>query len=115
MNACAADDVYTTIDEYGMLAVNVMKGTGLSDKVYNDMIRPQAEVSEDNAYGLGWFIQQNYSNGEYALTHGGSDAGAATMVILLPESKRGIIIFTNGDNGFEIINKILAKYRGLEL
>jgi CubicO group peptidase (beta-lactamase class C family) len=66
VNACAADDVYTTMEEYGMFAVNVMKGTGLSDKVYNDMIRPQAEVSEDNAYGLGWFIQQNYSNGEYA-------------------------------------------------
>lgn len=110
VNACAADDVYTTIEDYGMFAVNVMKGTGLSDEVYNDMIRPQAEVSEDKAYGLGWFIQQNYCNGEYALTHGGSDAGAATMVILLPESKRGIILFANGDNGFDIINRILALY-----
>lgn len=110
VNACAADDVCTTIEDYGMFAVNVIKGTGLSDEVYNDMIRPQAEVSEDKAYGLGWFIQQNYSNGEYALTHGGSDAGVATMVILLPESKRGIILFANGDNGFDIINRILALY-----
>jgi len=114
-NASAADDIITTIHDYGIFSVNVMKAKGLSEKVYNDMIRPQVPVRENAAYGLSWFIEQNYCDGEYALTHGGSDAGAATMVILLPESKRGIIIFTNGDNGFEIINKILAKYRGLEL
>ncbi len=78
------------------------------------MIRPQAIVSENDAFGLGWYIKQNFCDGEYALTHGGSDAGVATKVILLPESKRGIIIFTNGDNGFEIIDKLVAVYLDLE-
>lgn len=114
-NASAADDIITTIQDYGIFAVSVMKAKNLSEEVYNDMIRPQVSVRENAAYGLSWFIEQNYIDGEYALTHGGSDAGAATMVILLPESKRGIIIFTNGDKGFEIINKILAKYRGMEV
>ncbi len=111
--ASAADDIITTIHDYGIFAVNVMKAKNISEKVYNDMIRPQAVVSENKAYGLGWYIQQRYSNGEYALTHGGSDAGVATMVVLMPESKRGIIIFVNGDNGFEIINPIIDKFRGL--
>lgn len=114
VNACASDDVITTVEDYGLFAVNVLKATGITEELYKDMIRPQADVRENAAYGLSWFIEQDYCDGEYALTHGGSDAGVATMVVLLPESKRGIIIFTNGDNGFEIINKILDKYRGLE-
>jgi hypothetical protein len=42
--------------------------------------------------------------------HTGSDAGVAAKVILLPESKRGIVMLTNGDNGFDIIEKVEAEF-----
>ena len=109
-NACASDDILTTIKDYGLFVVNVMKGAGLTKEIYNDMIRPQAIVRENVAYGLGWYIKQNYYKGESALTHTGGDAGVATKVIILPKSKRGIIMFTNGDNGFDIIEKVEAAY-----
>lgn len=111
--ASAADDIITTIHDYGIFAVSVMKAKNLSEKVYNDMIRPQVSVKENVAYGLCWYIKLNFCDNEYALTHTGGDAGVATMVVLMPESKRGIIIFVNGDNGFEIINPIIDKFRGL--
>ena len=98
------------MEDYGLFAVNVLKGTGLSEEIYNDMIRPQAFVRENVAYGLCWFIKQNYYKGESALTHTGGDPGVATKVILLLESKRGIVMFTNGDNGFDIIEKAEAVY-----
>lgn len=109
-NACASDDVLTTVEDYGLFAANVMEGTGLSEEVYKDMMRPQAIVREDGAFGLGWYIQQNFYKDEFALMHTGSDQGVATKVILLPESKRGIVMFTNGDNGFEIIERVEAEY-----
>lgn len=109
-NACASDDVLTTVKDYGLFGVNVMRGTGLSEEVYKDMIRPQAIVRENGAFGLGWFIEQDFYEDEYALTHTGSDAGVATKVILIPESQRGIVMFTNGDNGFEIIEKVEAEF-----
>ena len=109
-NALASDDVLTTIEDYGLFAVNVLKGTGLSEEIYKHMIRPQAFVRENVAYGLGWYIKQNYYKGESALTHTGGDPGVATKVILLPESKRGIVMFTNGDNGFDIIEKVEVAY-----
>ena len=105
-NASAADDVLTTIKDYGLFAVNVMKASGLTEDIYNDMINPQAIVKENVAYGLCWYIKQNYYEAEAALTHTGGDAGVCTKVIILPESKRGLIIFTNGDNGFDIIKKV---------
>ena len=109
-NACASDDVLTTVRDYGLFGVNVMRGTGLSENVYKDMIIPQAIVRDNGAFGLGWFIEQNFYEDEYALTHTGSDAGVATKVILMPESKRGIVMFTNGDNGFKLIERVEAEF-----
>ena len=74
------------------------------------MIRLQAVVDENGGFGLGWYIVLNFYNNEYAIMHDGSDRGVATKVILLPESKRGIVMFTNGDNGFDIIKKVEAEF-----
>jgi len=85
-----------------------MNGKGLTKEVYQDMLRLQGISDEKGGFGLGWYIKLKYYQGEYAITHDGSDAGVATRVILLPESKRGIVIFTNGDNGFNVIEKVEA-------
>jgi CubicO group peptidase (beta-lactamase class C family) len=109
-DACASDDVLTTIEDYCLFGVNVMNGSGLTEEVHEDMLRLQAIAKTNEGFGLGWYIKQNYYNGEYALIHTGSDAGVAAKVILLPESKRGIVMLTNGDNGFDIIEKVEAEF-----
>ncbi len=109
-DASAADDLLTTIEDYCLFGFNVMKGSGLTEKVQEDMLRLQAIAKKNEGFGLGWYIKQNFYKGEYALIHSGSDAGVATKVILLPESKRGIVMFTNGDNGFDIIEKVEAEF-----
>jgi CubicO group peptidase (beta-lactamase class C family) len=109
-NACASDDVLTTIEDYCLFGMNVMIGSGLSEDVYEDMLRLQAITKPNEGFGLGWYIKRDFYNGEYALMHTGSDAGVAAKVILLPESKRGIVMLTNGDLGFDIINAVEAEY-----
>ncbi len=110
INACASDDVLTTIEDYCLFAINVMKGSGLTEEVHQDMLRLQAIANEKGGFGLGWYILKNFYDGEYAILHDGSDAGVKTKVILLPESKRGIVMFTNGDHGFDIIKKVEAEF-----
>lgn len=108
--ANAADLLLTTVDDYGRFAVNVLKGRGLSPSVFDDMVRPQvAYPSGKNLFfGLGWMLMPELSNGEYALIHTGSDPGVNTVVVLFPKSQRGLIVFTNGDNGVQVWTKILA-------
>jgi CubicO group peptidase (beta-lactamase class C family) len=108
--ANAADLMLTTVDDYGRFAVNVLKGRGLSSPVFDDMVRPQvAYPSGKNLFfGLGWMIMPDLSNGEYALIHTGSDPGVNTVVVLFPKSQRGLIVFTNGDNGVQVWTRILA-------
>ena len=109
--ANAADLLLTTVDDYGKFAVNVLKAKGLSQTVFDDMIRPQAKYpsGKNLFFGLGWMIMPELSNGEFALLHTGSDPGVSTVIVLFPKSQRGLIVFTNGDNGTQIWTKILAE------
>jgi CubicO group peptidase (beta-lactamase class C family) len=109
-NASAADFLKTSIEDYSIFGIEVIKGTGLTQDVFNDMVRPQAIVNKNQSFGLGWLIIKDLSNGEYALFHDGSDNGTRTAVILLPKSKRGLVVFTNGEKGDDVIEKIIIKY-----
>jgi len=105
----AADDLLTTIEDYCKFGIYVMNGAGISSTLFDDMVKPQSNISEYRATGLGWFLINGLPNEEYAIQHGGSDSGVRTMAIFLPKSKRGIVVFTNGDNGIEIYNNVIKE------
>ncbi len=109
--ANAADLLLTTVEDYGRFAVNVLKSRGLSPEVFAEMVRPQVKYPSGNNmfFGLGWMVMPELSNGEYALIHTGSDPGVNTVVILFPKSQRGLIVFTNGENGVQVWTRIVAE------
>lgn len=49
--------------------------------------------------GLGWEILPDHKNGQDAILHTGGYYGVNTIIILLPDTGEGLVIFTNGDNG----------------
>ncbi len=110
-SANAADLMMTTIDDYARFSINVMQGKGLSRSVFDEMVRPQVPYpsGKNMFFGLGWMVMPDLSNGEYALVHTGSDPGVSTVVILFPKSQRGLIVFTNGDNGVQVWTRIVAE------
>ncbi len=106
--ASAADDLLTTVTDYSRFAESVLDGAGLRPKLFQDMITPQVIEAPHRSRGLGWTIINDLPKGEYALFHAGSDDGVRTVVVLLPRSKRGLILFTNGDNGMQVIKEIVT-------
>ncbi len=112
--ANAADWLVTSMADYCRFGLFVMNGEGISEKLFSDVTRIQVHMNDahsNDGMGLGWEVIRGLSHGEYVLTHDGSDQGVATMVLLFPNSKRGIIIFTNGDGGFGFISKVLKASR----
>lgn len=107
--ANAADDLLTTVEDYGKFLVSVMNGDGLSKDVFREMVSHQVQTKESKYFGLGWEIY-DLGGGEYALSHGGSDEGVKTLVFLLPKSKHGLIIFTNSDNGTNVYEALIQAY-----
>ncbi len=110
-SASAADLLLTTVADYAHFAVKVLQGKGLSKSVFDEMVRAQVPYpsGKNLFFGLGWMIMPDLSNGDYALIHTGSDPGANTVVVLFPKSQRGLIVFTNGDNGTQVWTRILAE------
>jgi CubicO group peptidase (beta-lactamase class C family) len=107
----AADDLLTTIEDYGKFLVSFMNGDGLSKKVFEDLRTNQVETKAGKHFGLGFDIY-DLGNGETALSHGGADQGVQTIFFILPKTKQGILIFTNVDDGYKIYEKLLTHYLG---
>ncbi|HEU4768289.1 MAG TPA: serine hydrolase domain-containing protein, partial [Pyrinomonadaceae bacterium] len=109
--ASAADLLMTTVEDYGRFAVNVLEGKGISKAVFADMIRPHTPYpsGKNLFFSLGWMLMPELSTGEYALIHTGSDPGVNTVIVLFPKSQRGLIVFTNGENGTQVWTRILAE------
>lgn len=107
----AADDLLTTIEDYGNFLLSVMNSEGLSQTVFHDMISPQVASSRGKHFGLGFEIY-DLGQGDYALSHGGSDEGVQTIVFLFPKTKQGLLIFTNSDTGVQVYETLLKHYLG---
>ena len=105
----AANNLLSTAEDYCKFLIYVMNGAGLSQDLYDDMINPQGDIAEHTKRGLGWLILKDLPNGEYGLNHGGSSNGIKNNAFILPKSKRGIVILTNGDNGFFLIINIIKE------
>lgn len=109
-SANASNLVLTTVEDYGKFGFAILKGKYLSPEVQNEMMQKQTVLKNGIEVGLGWFMIKNLTNGGYALYHSGSNRGQNTKVFLLPKSKKGIVIFTNGENGNKVCEKIISEY-----
>lgn len=107
----AADDLLTTIEDYGNFLVSVMNGDGLTTKMFEEMTSNQVASTKGKHFGLGFEIY-DLGNGEYALSHGGSDNGVQTIVFIFPKTKQGLLIFTNSDTGVSVYETLLKHYLG---
>ena len=107
----AADDLLTTIENYGKFLLSIMNAEGLSNKVIDEMIAPQVASTKGKHFGLGFEIY-DLGKGQSALSHGGSDEGVRTIVFLLPQTRQGLLIFTNSDNGTAVYEALIRQYLG---
>jgi CubicO group peptidase (beta-lactamase class C family) len=105
----AANNLLTTIEDYCKFGISVMEGAGLSPALFNDMVTPHSNIQKHSAIGLGWFIIKGLPDGEYAIYHMGGNPGVKAIAVFLPKSKCGVVVFTNGDNGFHVFNNVIKE------
>jgi CubicO group peptidase (beta-lactamase class C family) len=121
---CSADLLRTTIGDYANFVVSVMHNEGLTKEIAEEratMTRNLAKPDEEKkvcsvaadplhcrvsvGMGLGWEVLK--INEETILDHDGSDWGVKTAAFFLPHRGIGVVAFTNGENGKEVIRKIV--------
>lgn len=118
----AADLLKTTITDYCKFVTWMLNGGGLSKALFTEMASHQVERKANSYMGLGWVIYDplgaptgnSPTKGEYALSHGGHDPGVHTIAVVLPQSQRALVIFTNSDNGIKLYPDLLNYYLGAQ-
>lgn len=65
----------------------------ISEKAYDEWLKPQMKIAGTSSYGFGWFLQ-NW-NGLKVVQHGGNIDGFNSMVAMIPEKKIGFVMLTN--------------------
>lgn len=109
--ANGADDLLTTIEDYGTFLTAVLNGNGLSESIFNEMQTNQVASQRGKHFGLG-FEKYDFKDGNFALSHSGADNGVQTIAFIFPKTKQGILIFTNIDDGYKVYEDLLNHYLG---
>lgn len=111
MRANAADNLLTTVEDYGRFAAFVARGGGLSEARFREMVTPDAVAkASPHAISLGWEVIENLTErGDYVLIHSGSDDGVKTLVMVLPKTGEGLVVLTNGDNGTQLYGRLVME------
>jgi len=123
-----AGSMLTTISDYSRFISYVLRGEGLSDRTFKEMLRPQIRIrslyefptmldettNRDDkinlSYGLGWgVIKTPYGN---AFFKGGHDDCWRNYSISFPLKRIAIVIMCNSGNGERIFKEMLEKLIG---
>ena len=109
--ANAADNLLTTVEDYSKFMLYILRGAGISDSLQKDMIADQVRVSSFKHFGLGWWVDEKINaNDDYTLVLAGDDIGVHCIAFILPNSEKGLLIFTNSDNGTDAYMEIINQY-----
>jgi len=114
----ASDLVYSTAGAYAKFIASVMPRERTNDALARERVSiqvdrkaelcappRQAHCPDEVGYGLGWEI---YRFGDaHVHMHTGKDQGLFTFAYFSPERRRGVVIFTNGENGARLVLPIL--------
>lgn len=113
--ANAADDIHATVGDYARFVVSVMARDALPAALagQRDSIHATGVERCDPAkvpvcparigYGLGWTVFEYADPAENVLWHTGSDWGEKSIVFYWPARREGVVMLTNGANGFNVI------------
>jgi CubicO group peptidase (beta-lactamase class C family) len=119
-----ADLLRTTVGDYAKFVVSVMRNEGLTKAIAveratitRDMVKPEdsenlcreageiGQCTVTAGMGLGWGVR--IVNGVKILDHSGSDWGVKTLVMFVPSQGIGVVVFTNGESGTQVIRKVV--------
>jgi len=115
----AAGSLLTTIADYSAFLIEVLSGgnaaVDLKPAIRDEMMKPHTTINSALSWGLGWGIEQPASGGggKY-LWHWGDNGAWKNFVLVHPESRSGIVLFTNGTRGLNIARRVMTEASGEE-
>jgi CubicO group peptidase (beta-lactamase class C family) len=111
-----AFSLLTTVTDYARFVsalVDPQNATlGLSPAMRTAMQTPVSRVNSALSWGLGLGVEQ--VDGQSYLWQWGDNGGWKNFILAQPPTRTGIVVFTNGNNGQRVNERILRAVTGIE-
>ncbi len=65
--------------------------------------------TQGNGYGLGWYLYGENPNYGNVYGHNGTQTGASTFLMLLPEQNTTIVVLSNTSGAIQTVTNITIK------
>lgn len=107
--ANAASSLYASALDYARFLVFASGLEGTDPRTWVRLTQVQGTVEQRLGlyWGLGWALERG-PNGLRTAFHWGSNPGFKSFALLDPERQLGLVILTNGDNGLELVQRIVG-------
>jgi len=109
-----AFSLLTTVADYSAFLTRITEPRGdrfdLKPETRASMMKPYSHVNSALSWGLGWGIEED--SGARYLWQWGDNGGWKNIVIVHPESRSGFFVFTNGDKGMGVVERIATAVTG---
>lgn len=106
----------TTVADYSAFVTRITMPRGdtldLKPETRSLMMKPYSQVNSALAWGLGWGIEQE-SSLRY-LWQWGDNGGWKNIVMVHPESRSALVVFTNGSKGMRVVERVVRAATGRE-
>jgi CubicO group peptidase (beta-lactamase class C family) len=106
----AAWSLYTTLGDYSKFVIHIMRSSKMKGSPASQMLAPKVDVAKDVKWGLGWGIQDTIPNRSF--WHWGSLAGFRHYVVAYPKEEMAVIVMTNSQNAFKMVDDVMVKSIG---
>ncbi|WP_395338039.1 serine hydrolase domain-containing protein [Ningiella sp. W23] len=114
----AADDLYTTIDDFSKFLSFVLQGKALTqgtrwqlDFNMADKLCASGRLGQhcpdELGFVMGW-SKLSYPDATFYI-QGGGDWGERTFALIYPDMNQAIVVFTNGANGMHVIKRVFES------
>jgi CubicO group peptidase (beta-lactamase class C family) len=126
--ANAAASLHTSAGDFALFVEAILNGTGLKPETLREMETPQIAVdpectnctdrapkglSKNIFWGLGWGITK--TNAGKAIWHWGDNGAFKCFVAAYLKQKKGVVLFTNSENGLGIAEDVVQLALGSDL
>ena len=89
---------HSTIGDLARFGIGLLDGKLLSKETQAELWRPRADEGKESGYALGFSVRMR--NGKVArVSHSGAQARARTLLLIEPQTRRGVAIMTNSEWG----------------
>jgi len=108
----AAGGLHTTPTDYARFLIEVINpkpsdAFRLNAESLKAMVRPHVKVDDSHSWALGWQIYHGPRGNQ--ILHGGNQKGFHAFAVASVERQSGMVIMTNGDNGWRLNNRVVEQ------